>query len=579
MKVDRRYPAPRTTDELCEFSKDSRLKHYRCFTDSFPQVKWLWEPLRDATRTVKPRHQSKAMRGNWTLLYLYFVGNGNKYVNVEPFYGSIENDLHIWKAFGFARVPDYWTVWDHFGRLEEFREAFEQAAYKLSRLLAERIAGYGGYVHTDSSPGPTPARPEHICRHEKYVNCPTANGADHGDHDHEPDGRRRRSRRRGLPTRISAEQASERKQEAIEDDDTSLDEHPAGVDPRVRDLLAGGIRYGFITDDGKYLVYRTKNGHLMRTRDIWAGVRVYDGKGRNEQWHGDYSTKTVDHLLHSVIAVTTGSCSVNESIIAPAHNKKLREALGKTELAHVYDAGYATEKVAVDHAKHGVAVVHPGRNEKARKTDTLLGNRFGERPCPGCGGPTKVTDVNFEPYPHWVIQCLFPSLAACDGEHKKALSDDWLRFGLLPRTHPTFQTLQRTHSTYEGAHRQWANCFGVAGKHYDDIPHRVSEGVRALRPAAALLIQNFWLCIRLNLLPEVTGDYTRVNLVTWTQDDITADAMMTLRVERMKAELFIPYGPAAEAVGWGDALPASQRKKTDGQAKGGDERPDAQAGD
>ncbi len=575
MKVNVRYKAPRTDDGICEFSKDPALKHFRCFTDTLPQIKWLWEPLRDATYTVAPRHRSKAMRGNWTLLYLYFVANGSMFVNVEPFYTHLEPELEIWKAFGFTRVPDYWTVWEHFGRLEAHRDAFERAAFKLSRLMAKKIPGYGDYLHTDASPGKSPARTQHICYLENYENCPTARAEGTSGSEAIRDGRTRRSERRALPTRLSADAVIERKQDALENDDDSADIHPDDADVRVRHLLAGGIRNGYLDSEGR-LVYRTDSGHLMRTRDVWAGVRVYGKKGarRDEQWHGDYSQKTSDHLTHAVVAVSTHSCSINESVTANEHGRRTRRALGRHELAHAYDAGYSTAKIAEAHAREGVAFVHPGRNEKERKTDKLNVNRFGERPCQACGGPTKVIDVDHRPYPHWTVQCIMQPFAACEAEHKEAMSDDWLRLGLLPRVHPTFQLLVRSHQTYEGAHKQWSVTFGVAGKHHDRIPHRVSEGVRKLRPVAALFIQNFWLCLRLGLLPEVTRKYKQVRITPKTQDEITEKAMLELRAARMKHELVLPYGPAAEAVGWGDPLPASLRGRRQPEADARDGPPE-----
>ncbi len=232
--------------------------------------------------------------------------------------------------------------------------------------------------------------------------------------------------------------------------------------------------------------------------------------------------------------------------------------LGATPETIVADRGFSVESVFALNTNNGVASIIPWRKRKGheRRHDFPTHDRHGIPRCKHCGGETSFVRFRVEARgPRLWFKCRQGATSACGKTQTIQCKQDWRLLLPLWRTDPIYAELKETHSQYERVHRHWRERYLVAGDNLATRPKRRGIGVQELRAQAALLVE--WL--RISWREGWLGSARRNRKSPALHDSFGAKAVANLKKSRDLSGLRVPYGPQADALGLGDALPPSRR--------------------
>ncbi len=521
------------------FSKDHEVNHHDWLIDTMLALPSIFDPLVQATTIQRPYTKAR-MPGMWALAYLCFVMS--KMVDVQPWYSSVtrgKNPMAFWERLGFVGCPPaYGTVYARFCELEERADAFRDTAGVLIRLARSFEPRIGQNIHVDSCEAETHAKLHHDDAGCDHPDCVAAREA--GQEISAP-----------RVERMSTKETGALRQEAIK---------AQSPDPEERreiawtDLEASEQQQRI----GRELRRHKVNKHWYLSRDLDAGVRAYVRNGKKIKfWPGYYNQKFIDHLMGAAVYIPVESASINEHTIYMEHYPTLVEVLGAEPLNVIADRGFDIKAVRMMHTKRGVGSCvalrdHP--NQPADR-DTELLDRNGVPRCQGCGGETRVVNVDCTEYPVVFYECMVPVTDGCFGRKRMRCSVDWRRLGPLMETDPVYHELRESHSEYERVHGHMRRRYRIGGDNVDMRPFRLGRGCQQLRAHAAVLIEWLRIDYRQGWLPGMTPVPVEA-----TRDRANAERWWNGMLEKRRAlGLDLPYGPAAHREGLGELLPPSER--------------------
>lgn len=456
-----------------EFSEEQRFYSPYWMVATLKGLPWVWRELRTATRVQRGWGPQRGA-GDWPLVYLAFVMSGH--VDVQPWAFRVAEDAAFWSACGFETPPSYWTIWSRFAELEQFADAFAEAAGKVIRKARESEPRIGQWLHIDGTETETHAAPRHDC--QPGDGCPTTRW-----------GRKRRMPRLSADTVASVRHALS----DLPEDGTGKvtgDVLPEEVTDAKADRQRGGVRF-------------RSGGHWWFSRDADAGSRVYRaGKaGRKlKGWHGFYSQKVIDHLTGAPVTVLIHSASENEHIAYPRAMEQAMELTGLVPTAVAGDRGFSLLPIFEWNTRRGIGSVFqhrrlPGaRIQDAHATDVY--DEHGVPRCQHCSGEARVVRFLSEPEPRIWFRCLFPGTPKCHGVQSISCSRDWRRLLPVARTSDTYAALRAAHQNTERTHDVWRDRYRSGGKTLAERPKRIGRGCHQLRANAALLIEWVRICYR-----------------------------------------------------------------------------------
>lgn len=508
-----------------EFSAERETFSAIWLVKTLKQTRWLYDDLERAT-TLDKNHGRRKEPGSWALAFLAFVASGST-TAVERWWA--ETSPELWRECGFARRPSYQTTYERFVELETVSDEFARVAAKLIQHCRKHEPLIGAHTHVDSTEAETPAALVHDCR--PGDNCPWQ----------QETGKARLARR---PKRVSTAVVREERQKEAENA------------PAADDVLTLGDAEEVRVVDGRVRIRSGK--HWYRTLDPDAGVRAYTGpRGARRFWHGYYNAKAIDHYTGAPLAVGVFSASHQEHHFYPELFGRLVTNVGQAPETIVADKGFSVESVFELNTTNGVASVIPWRKGfgRERRQDKVTHDRHGVPRCKHCGGDTRFVRFHVDRSgPRLWFRCVQGVTAACARAQSLYCKTDYRLLLPLWRTDPTYHELRQTHSQYERVHRHWRERYLVAGDNLATRPKRRGIGVQELRAQAALLVE--WL--RISYREGWLGSARRNRRATALYG-FGERAARSLRKARERIGLSLPYGPAAAALGLGDALPPSKR--------------------
>jgi hypothetical protein len=220
--------------------------------------------------------------GHWALIYMAFVISGH--VDIEPWWTGTEDEL--WRRAGFGERPSYTTTYVRFRELEQFADAFDQAAAALIALAQGHEPRVGQHVLVDSTEAETHASPVHDCGEDPA--CRNNSGT--GD----------KAPKR--PERICTDDHRRVRHEEAERDEDA---------PRTSDKISR--REIRVDEHGREYLRLRIGKHWSRSYDPDAGARAYSVKGSSYKfWHGYYNQKGTDLFTGAPLAVVVVSASRQE---------------------------------------------------------------------------------------------------------------------------------------------------------------------------------------------------------------------------------------------------------------------------
>lgn len=402
---------------------------------------------------------------------------------MQPWVHQVQDDTAFWELCGFETPPSCWLVYTRFCELEQFADAFREAAglvIRRARTVEPRI---GRWLHVDATECETHGTPIHDCR----------------DGDGCPSARRKRTRMKRLPSDTVAE--IRHAQAELPEDDADgkvvinrakpMDITEAQVDHQRR-----GVRF-------------RSGGHWWFTRDPDAGTRAYTSgtNGRTKRaWHGYYNQKATCGFVRRPIAVHVHAADRSEHTTYPDLMGEAVENTGLVPVAVAGDRGYSIRSVYRWNTERGIGSVFPYRRENGhapkRAVATDQFDEHGIPRCQHCGGLTRIVRFAHEPTPRLWFRCSWPSSAGCEREQSMSCSKDWRRLVPIPRTSELYAGIRHTHGSTENVHDIYRDQYRCGGKTLAERPKRIGLGVHNLRAQAALLIDWLRLSFRNGWLGE-----------------------------------------------------------------------------
>lgn len=468
-----RSAAPVHLPNAAEFSAEPRFRSPLWLVSVIKSMPWLWRDLANAT-TVRHNWGRRRGPGRWALAYLAFVISGE--VDVEPWHRRVAEDEAFWRACEFASPPGYSTVHERFAELEEFADAFAEAAGVLIRRARQSDPQIGAWLHFDSTECETHGAPVHDCG--AGDDCPSRRSGRHV---------------RRIP-RVSTELAGEIRRAQAE---RAPDEPPRTTVAQTRerpiervvvDRERGGVRF-------------RSGGHWWFSRDAEAGTRAYtSARGATRAWHGYYHHKAIDHYTGCPVAVDVHAASESEHVAYPRVLEQAMDHTGVVPAAVSLDRGYAVTAVYELNSRQGIGTVAPyrrlSRHDPPQAAATTSYDEHGVPRCRHCGGETEYIRFAHEPQPRVWVRCLLPQSDECEREQTFSCSTSWTRILPIPRTNPVYHALRGWHSNTEQVHNAWRRRYLSGGKSLAERPKRVSRAGQQLRASAALLIEWLWASFR-----------------------------------------------------------------------------------
>jgi Transposase DDE domain len=362
------------------------------------------------------------------------------------------------------------------------------------------------------------------------------------------------------PERAPTSAARKQREEWNEQEPTESEQHAREAEPEeVVD----------VSRDGRTVTRIRVGDCWFRTRDPEAGTRAYKRNGKTTRfWHGYLSAKVVDAYTGGAIP-SVDPANRQEYDVFPELMDRVCKMAGKTPQTVTGDRGYAVEKCYEYATRRGIAPVFPTRKSgtQSQRPDALTHDRHGVKRCDHCGGEMKQTRFAVEKgktkdTPWLWFKCIAPATPECEGEQRIRCETDWRSLVPLSRLDPVYHELLKSHYEYEGVHDYWRDRYRVAADSLANRPRVVSLNWHRLRANVACFID--WLRIAaVNGWLRSARKAKRTKKGVRTKVDAAAKAVAKLIRDRSKAELDLPYGPRAAALGLGEATPPSSRSSGD----------------
>ncbi|MCW2992534.1 MAG: hypothetical protein JWQ18_29 [Conexibacter sp.] len=325
------------------------------------------------------------------------------------------------------------------------------------------------------------------------------------------------------------------------------------------DQTSNGYRY--------YLRFRTKQGHWYRIRDVDAGVRLYEKKGRvMTSWVGGLRTAGTDLHTGLTVGISHDSATHYEPRGYDPLLSKIERQTGRSVLAMSTDKAGSINSAYYQQAMAGRAVVSERRSHPTWKTsdyDTIDYDRHTWR-CPTCRHEARrIGVVRRNDGMAIKFRCVPQPEPRCGVFERTITEDRATDLGLISRMDPVWLALHYQHfSGAERPHGLARRRYNVAAKVKENAPERVGNHVQYLYSLVALIFDATKYCLRMGYLdspdavvkPPARANADIVNLTELAEAELEA-----LLVERRKVGLHRPYGPGAARYG-GQLLPPSQHR-------------------
>lgn len=424
----------------------------------------IWWRLTKSTTVIKSSGPAR-QPGSWALLYLAFTAS--RIPDFEPWYNTVLADQPaLWRACGFERCPAYPTVWERFVELEQFADAFHQAAAAVIQHCRRKDARVGAWLHFDATEAETHATTVHDCRPGE--GCPS-----------------HRSRIGSIDSR-TARDIREAK-DALAPDDTDTEVTVSGItsqqiERKVWDAARGGWRLRL-------------GGHWWFSRDPDAGTRAYSkGKRTTRVWHGYLNDKAICHFTGGRIAAIVFPADESEAKHYPELLDKACEAIGDNPLAVGGDRGLSVKSVFRHNTLLGIASCFPYRRTNgAAPLKPAAGPRWdshGVPTCRGCGGQTEFVRFSADgTRARLWYRCTLPIGNACSGDKSISCAHDWTRLLPVWRTTEAYAAMREAHYPLEHVHSHARIRHLDSPDTLTNRPKRVSIAGQQLRTNASILIE------------------------------------------------------------------------------------------
>ncbi len=545
-RVRRRHASAYGVKGATEFSSDPVLKDpvqvIRLFKTFAPVA---CEQLIADTSPVRYRGQPGAPRikGSWALAFFAHIMTGDP--DWQPWYHE-QQSSGIWEECGFEQTPSWQTTYLRFCELEDPRyvAAFERAAYRFVRTCAQHVPHAFDFVHTDGSPGHSHTKLEHACPNKMFCQTRTGQVAQH------------------------VARASE---EVINDDRHARSAQPEPEDPDAPPdnklhVLSDEEARALGLEDWRRSRYYTfgKRGHIMRSRDKSAGVRMYRAGKRSKKkvWLGGYFLPAVSDYFWAPFAVHFFAADIQEHLGWPELYEKAMSALNENPenptrriVGVIADRAFTNRTFIGENTEHGVASITPERDLPGGKPwsdlrdDDGRWDEHGPR-CKYCGGPSAPASGPGEGFaitgsgdPRIAYRCALGWTEDCRTKMQTISCRREYR-ALLPigRRALLYHDLLASHRHFEGVFDAWRDRYAVSGtSNATRSKRRVAINAQRLRGAAALLAEWFRICVRQGYI----GNHSRLNPhqpVKRARGDRLRDKM---KAYRRTHKLDLPIGPKA----------------------------------
>jgi hypothetical protein len=524
-----RYQPPDRLLGAAEFSKHDELCGSLNIVRLLKDQPWIWDELRAACAIEKgaPR---KREPGHWELAAIAFVSSRS--VDIRPWWQ--ESSAELWRECGFRAKPTYITAWRRLSELEEVSEAFLDAAGAVIRHCREQDARVMAHVHVDSTEDETNASFVHDCQ-----------AGERCAYERNAPGHAKR------PDRVTTAVARKHREE-VNEAPADEDDPAAPKDGDVEIVLRGT----------RPIKRVRRRGCWYRTRDVHAGIRQYDGPRKSTKfWHGYYSSKAIDHFTGGVIPLVDSASRVEHHLFPELYDL-VKDMVGAPPDTVIGDKGFSIKSCFEHATSSGSTPVfpwrHPGGNSDGTRHDRLTHDRHGVKRCRHCGGPMEQVRFSAKGKPRLWFRCMIGAAPECTGEQTINCEQDWRALIPLPRTDPLYHELKASHKHYEGVHSYWRDRYRVGADSNAIRPKRVSIDWHRLRAHVACLID--WLRIAAANEWLTTGEAPLHEGVRKFKERGRA-AARELAEARARIGLMRPYGPRAERLRIGWALPPSERPR------------------
>jgi len=501
------------------------LKRFPHIVDELVAATTPRPPDKDKRTPGRPR-----IDGAWCLLYLGFMLS--KVQDMEPFYNASASSP-LWEQAGFARpIPCFRTMRDRFVELEQYADAFVQAANKLIQQARRHEPRIGRHVHFDGTAYHSHASLEHACPNLHY--CRAA-------------GPRKREK---LPKATDEYVKNQRHADSAEPEPADPAKAPDNALRRLSDEEAAalGLR-------ATAYAYFTRAGHIYKCRDKTAGGRRYAATKRKDVfWLGGYFLPGVDDFMRAPLSVHFFPAHHQEYNELPEAYEKTCLALDDEPVSAVMDRGFHIKLRLEELHLGGTAPVVPFRAPHAGWTpenlQTEMIDEDGTPRCRYCGGPGTFEGAGLGLYwargvPRLRYRCaIYDNPDECLGRTQSiAILEEPRLLNAIPRTSRLHHDLLDAHQNMEGVFAAWRERYRVAGNDLGSrIRRRAGVSAQNLRASAALLLEWF----RINLRHGWMGSHRHLNTKTPIERIGGLGALDDVLRNRDAKELDLPYRGDAE---------------------------------
>lgn len=545
-----RYAPVQFLPGATKFSEDSLLcdpvqivRLLRRFPQITRQLKAATEPLYTGGR--------KRMRGDWSLVFLAYMITGLG--DMDRFHKRWASS-GLWKAAGFKEAPSGPTLYLRFVELEEYHEAFEQAAHELMRRARQHEPMVGRAVHVDGTGISTHAALEHF--------CPAGRGC-------------KRAEKAGRVPRVGDDLVGDIRAEENDRPEDAVEAEPSNALMRLTDAEVAGL--GFATEHLSWgqtkerpFAWFKQGDHYYRLRDTTASPRAYKSTGRKTRfWNGWNDITVTDAFTGAPMVIEVTTAREQEWAVYPDALTKTHEALGLWPQLVSADRGFVTKDTYEFNTRRGIGSALPWREPRPgvrrRHLESEEFDRHGIMRCQHCGGPCDMRSAGLGFYmderdePRVRGRCRIGGTDDCKETQSVACAREWRYLQPLALTDEVFHQLTHSHPSTERVHLHLRGRYTQGGKETVMRNKRFGIGCQKLRAAAVLFLEWFRLCLRNGWL----GSHKLRN-ESAPRIRNAGERLAKVIKARLQSAIDLPYGEAARRAGLGKhgpPGPESPRRK------------------
>lgn len=498
----------------------------------------------------------KRMDGHWYLVFLAYMLTGLG--DMDRFYKRWGSSK-LWKAAGFKHKPSSPTMYLRFVELEQYADAFRDAAGDLIRRARRHQPLVGRAAHADGTGISTHAALEHLCPPGSACRGPR----DKASH----------------VARVGDDLVGDIRATEADMAEDELDETPSTALKRLTRTEVEALGY----EDKDLYWHKTRpfawfrqGKHIYRLRDSSASPRMYAPRGaKTKFWMGWNDITVTDTLTGGPLAIEVADAGTQEWAVYPLAMTRVHEAMGIWPQLVSTDRGFVTKANYEFNTRRGIGSVFPWREPRSgyrrRHYETEEYDRHGILRCQHCGGPCDIRGAGLGFYfdgtgddrePRVRGRCKLRGTEECNAVQSVPCSRDWRYLQPLCLTDEVYNQLGHGHPSSERIHLNLRGRYTQGGKETVMRNKRFGIDCQKLRAAAIMFLEWFRICLRHGWV----GTHRKRNDATPALRN-AGKRLASILAARKRWAIDLPYGEAARRAGLGKHGPPGPESPLRGKRK------------